>query len=407
MTNNGTNKPNSADQIPETQPSASIGEKTDQTGEKKSDVENAIDEAEKAALIPAKTATEINTLAARLVQSGEKLDENPEALDQAAKVLKEAGAVEKDIDEATLVLETDIDRKNAILNRLARTSNTPTANYQSNVGFYGVQARLDESKPGQPELLYHRGMLEELMCWAENKIRKANDLGGSLIGSLFRKGRREKVSIEQALIHSQELGLDGFRIENGLLVEDARDIRTGAMLDDVIRQDESGQGNQFLKGIGKVEAIEAASLCLAETHKRSKVGIGEVLANDLVLKIEEGKLIGARLTFPDTCYEESVDQLEQKATDMLDFCFSLGSAGMQSGGLEKAREFISAGLSKYDLEMTKMAMRALLNERPAATGHNMVRLGYDRVKDKKVVFEEIRKIVDTILAEQSPKVQAV
>lgn len=406
MTNNGTNKPNGSDQIPETQPSGIIENKAEQTGTKKSDLENVINEAEKAALIQAKTAVEMNALAARFANSGDKLDENPEALDQAAKVLKEAGAVEKDINEATLVLETDIDRKNALLNRLARTANTPTANYQSNVGFYGVQARLDESKPGQPELIYNRGMLEELMCWAENKIRKANDLGGSLIGSLFRKGRREKVGFEQALIHARELGLAGFRMENGLLVEEVSAIRTGAMLDDVIRQDEN-TGNQFLKSIGKIEAIEAASLCLAETHKHSKVGIGEVLANDLVLKIEDGKLIGAKLTFPDTCYEESVDQLEQKATDMLDFCFSLGSAGIQSGGLEKAEEFIRAGLSKYDLEMTKMAMRALLKERPAATGHNMVRLGYDRVKDKKTVFEEIRKIVGDVLVEQSIKVQAV
>lgn len=365
----------------------------------KRDAEELLKEAHQKGLLSKTTTDVVGVMVKLLIDRGIEPDKSPEALAEAAKVLIDLGAKKVSVGEQTLVFENEIDRRNAVLNGLSRSAVMPTLNYQSNVGTYGVEMRIDETNPEKPELVYHRGVLSKVQCWAENLIRKANDSNGGILANLFRKGKRSKIELEQSMEHVKELGLGGFRMENGLLMEEAADLRQGVMLDDLIRYQSGldGQQNKFLDSLNKIEAIRSAGATLADIHQRSKVGIGEVLANDLVIKVEDGKISGSRLTLPDTAYAPEVDELEQKATDMLDFCFSLASAGLQTGGLEKAKEYMEAGLADYNLDMVKLAMKSLLKDRPAATGHNMVRLGFDRVKEKAAQFEEIRKVLAVLL----------
>jgi hypothetical protein len=92
--------------------------------------------------------------------------------------------------------------------------------------------------------------------------------------------------------------------------------------------------------------------------------------------------------------------VEQQATDILDVCFSAGTAGIQTGGEAAseqeacARRNIRTILEGYDNDLVKVGMRTLLQYgRPHDTMHNKIRFGFDRVSDKNKAFVLIHRIV--------------
>jgi hypothetical protein len=131
-----------------------------------------------------------------------------------------------------------------------------------------------------------------------------------------------------------------------------------------------------------------------EVHKKSGGGMGELLANDVVLDADENKVKSARLSLPDARYEEGVSPEEQKATDLLDFCFSVASAGFQTGGEQQGRHNIQIVLKNYGDAKVKEKVVALCNEeRPNFSVQNKPRLGFDRLENAETVFARVREII--------------
>ena len=205
---------------------------------------------------------------------------------------------------------------------------------------------------------------------------------------------------------AKELGLEQYFSINdqGKLVEQNEDIRQGIMLDDLLRFHQREEDEyQFLKGFEAQisHALALTAEAVHAIHQQSGSGIGEVLANDIVLKVEEGQIVGARITLPDVAYRNEVEPLEQQATDLADLCFSLGSAGFQVGGEELARAHIQTVLENYDNDFVKTALKALVETRPHyGFITNRPRLGFDRVKNPKQTFEQVRAIVLETLNEK-------
>jgi len=160
--------------------------------------------------------------------------------------------------------------------------------------------------------------------------------------------------------------------------------------------------SEFLQGLDPNEAMRATATMLQDIHTTSGRGVGEMLANDVVLQIEDGKIKGARLALPDLKFEEGVEAVEQKAYDVLDLCFSVGSAGLQTGGAEngeaKAKNNISTVLGNYnDAEVKAKALELASAGIPQCTMHNKVRFGFDRVENKEEAFEKVRAIAVDVL----------
>ena len=331
-----------------------------------------------------------NVLTAYPDSPDNRLDKNPKALADAVDKLKEMGRQPVSNHGETIKAGNDTEKKIGELDMYLRSGNYKTANYESNVGIYGYSAT-EKVEGGSSTLEYRRSGLEKLIIMIENLISKADDRGGGIMENLNKPPIRSKIQLEEIETHAKELGLTNFSLnKDGILVEKADDLKSGAFLDDLLRLKKE---RPFLQKLSEMEAVKACSKTLATVHGSSKVGIGEVLSTDFVLQISENKITGARLTLPDKKYSADIPENEQKATDLLDFCFSLGSAGLQGGGKAMAEQYINEILANYPKgDITKEAAK-LIDKRPSPTSHNLVRLGYDRVADRETSFAQIKEML--------------
>jgi len=318
-------------------------------------------------------------------------EKNERILTIASDQLKAWGFKVNDIDRGTLKLETPVDKKAAEINELARQGAMPTEKYKSNVGIYGFET----TKKGDM-LEYKKTPLQNLIDKFANLLLIAGDSGGNIFTALFKKGIRRKQDMNGIADNINELGLSSdFEVDkqgNGVsaIREKTDDLKQGAFLDDLLRKG----GDDYLKQFDGVSAIKAATKMVADVHKKSNRGIGELLGNDIVLKVKDGKIEGARLTLPDAAYEKTVPVDEQKAMDLIDLCYSVGSAGMQRGGDAEAKKFIEAVIHTYPNANVKTAMKKLTAaSKPYSTLYNMTRYGFDRVKNKDDAFKKVAKMV--------------
>jgi hypothetical protein len=310
------------------------------------------------------------------------------------------------IDQNSLIAKDAVDKCNEAMRR----GTMPTDNYPSNVGYYGFDVLHDGNRT-----IYSQSGFGKLMLAVEKWFYKKRDSG-----TLFGRSLREKLTgsghPSQIIERVKKLGQQQYFSLNddGQLEEDNADLRSGASLDDLLRfQDRQESNYQFIRDLkGKIDdALVIGTRTIQKIHETSNGGIGEVLCNDLVLQVEGGEVIGARLTLPDTRYQEDVDALEQKATDLSDLCFSAGSAAFQvggeAGGETMAQRYIGKILSSYDDDMVKTALRSLVKSRPAY-GYftNRPRLGFDRVENPREAFERVRAIIIELLTQSPPQLPA-
>ncbi len=307
-------------------------------------------------------------------------------------------------------------------NKIMRRGNFPTEEYLSDMGYYGFDVKHDFDKK---ETVYSQSTFGRLMLTLEKWFYRKRDSGS------LRKGRtvREKITgknhapqiVERAKVLGQE---QYFSLnDQGQVVEKTSDLTGGASLDDLLRfhkredapaihkkmtekeREIAAKGYQFLRDLApQIEnSLAMSARTVQRIHEQSGGGIGEVLCNDLILQLDNGKVTGVRLALPDVQYAEGVDALEQKATDLADFCFSAGSAGFQVYGEDQARSYIRTILSNYDDEMVKSALLATVPSRPHY-GYitNRPRLGFDRMKNSKQVFEQVRQLIIDELHKKPP-----
>jgi len=321
-------------------------------------------------------------------------DEDPEVLRSVIDLLEDWGFRPIDNDSGSLVIESESERKAAKINELVTQGKMPTIKYKSNVGLYGFKV-----EPVEGGILYIKPL--DVVNKIEDRLRVSGDRGGK-ITDFFRKGVRRRANLQEAKVNIQELGLQAYFTDfSSGIVETTEDISKGFMLTDLLgNRDDRG----FLAKFDRWNAVKEASRMVAQVHSSSKRGIGELLTNNIVFGVTENKMSNPRLTFPNITFSEDVEALEQQATDMLDFLFSVGSTRRSATGeidFNLARMYIHAVFDGYglgrdgrDVEMVKRAIRALSEQgRPFLTLHNGVRLGFDRVKNKKEAFERIRGLI--------------
>ena len=322
-------------------------------------------------------------------------EENPRVLNLVSDQLKDWGLTVVDVERSSLAIENDHDEAVAKVNERLRSANMPTQKYKSNVGIYGF-----EMSGGQGWMEYRKNALQGVIDMFENFMRTAGDEGGNIFSALFYLLMRKKSAMNEVAKNVKELGLeDSFSIvrENNSIVgvrENITDFKDGIFLDDLLRK---GGTDSYLKNFDSVGAIQSAVNMVADVHQKSNRGIAELLGNDVMLKVKDGKIDGSRLTLPDMAYESHVAVEEQQAMDLLDFSFSVGSAGMQKGGEAEAKKYIEDALSAYPHANVKAAMKKMVSDgKPHPTVYNKARLGFDRVQKKDDAWKMIKSLVQSV-----------
>lgn len=328
----------------------------------------------------------------------EKLDEDPRIYDLAARQLEAWGYKKTDIHRKDLVLDTEQDKEAARLMELLRRGNMPTEKYSSNVGIHQFTTEMRDGK-----LVYTKSRTDTVVSQIENFLRIVGDTPATsvtevgMLRALYHDYVRRKVDMDKVAQNVNELGLTEFfqpQMEGGKVVtitEKIDDVRSGAMLSDLLRlQAES----PFLQGLDIGEALAMATQMIEYVHQNSNRGIGELLGEDIVIQVKDGKIVGARLALPDMKYEDGVEEVTQKAYDLLDFCFSVGTAGMQKGGQIQAEFNIRTVLSNYKDPIVKAKVKELAHQAlPERSMHNNARLGFDRVENKEKAYGIIGQLV--------------
>ena len=269
-------------------------------------------------------------------------EENQQPAVAAALTALESHRVASRIDKKSLAANDDLDKCNDALRR----GNCPTENYPSNVGYYGFDVQ-----HGEEVSTYTQSGMGRLMLGLEDWFYKKRD-GGALLGKSIRRKISGKGFGEKILDRAKELGQgERFRLdEDGNLTEKNDDMRSGMLLDDLLRFGKRTEPEyQFLRDhAGEIDrALELTAQMIAQTHRTSGKGIGEVLCNDIVLKVEDGKIKSKMAAYTLIAIGRI---LKDKARVILvsggitaDTAFKIGFlwAGSQGEAIKKAKEFFA------------------------------------------------------------------
>lgn len=274
----------------------------------------------------------------------------------------------------------------------------PTQKYKSKVHYFGE--KVTPYTEGKLEHKINNGPFDPEIRAVEAFLLELDDK---------RQLRRKAHNVNEVYENVESLGLTKyFQMDGGKLIENADDLKTGAMLDDVLR---SQKDSQFLHQVDPLEAIKASAAMITEVHRHvvqhgKGGGIGELTGNNVVLQLDNNaKITGARLTMLTSVYIDKGDKLclTQRATDLNDLIFCIGSAGIERGGEEAAKTYIETFLKNYKNNAVKDQARELLKSGiPAKTLHNITRYGFDHVNDKDKNFGRVREIALQILENIEP-----
>ena len=339
-------------------------------------------------------------------------EEQQTALAEAASMALTPFDRGANIDEKSLVARDAVDYSN----KKMRSGNFPTGRYKSTVGYYGYEVQHQLDKDDKPlKTTYSQSKFGQMLLGLEKWMYRLRDSMG-----ITGRGLRTKLTgpgFEQAIMdHAKRLGQDEYYSigGDGSLQEDTENLKNGAVLDDILRlQGRTEPEYKFIQELKpQIDEILARSTQeVARIHQTADRGIGEVLCNDLIIQIESQekahKVKGVRLALPDVKYREDADVLEQKATDLADLCFSVGSAALQTGNLALARHYLEIVLAGYPDSLVKSALLAIIPTRPRyGYFSNRPRLGFDRIEKPRESFESIREIVMELLKKPVPALPA-
>lgn len=333
--------------------------------------------------------------AVRSPDGGAQLENNEQVVGAVVEQLKKWGFTPQDVHEKSLVLDSQTRVLTAEANKLLTSGKYPTGKYPSNVGLYSSEIQYDEAAG---ELVHTQGAKPAFFNLIENVTRGGSDNGIGTFSGLFRSNPRAKGNLDTIANNIKVLGLESHFsvVRKGEKVieirEKAEDLGEGVFLDDVLRL---AADNPYLQQFDPKEGIALAAKLAKDLHGRSSGGIGELLANDVLLQVENGRFKGARLGLPDMRYSEKVDKLEQQARDVLDLCFSVGTAGYQTGGAKRMAEYIDDVIVNYgDVDVIKEVVR--LSSLNIPSNSLPVRYGFDRVKDPDKVHDEIHEAIQKL-----------
>ena len=290
-----------------------------------------------------------------------------------------------DIDRKTLSTDTETQKLSEIHERV-RLGKLPLP-YDTNQGVYGYKTKVDGNY-----FIYEKGFTEKVLDTAEGVLMSADDLGWTALHSY-----RRKATVKEISARIKELGLEqryqttanGFR-------ENINNYQNEVSLDDLLRY--QGQpGYEALSQVNILDGIQQAAKLAANIHTTKKNYIGQFIANDILLNVKD-KQNPATLTLPDVISDNKSDILKKQATDLMDMCFSLGSAGLKNNGATGAENYINHFLESYSKEskgnFTLIALKSLLESGMPKFNplHNKMVYGFDRINDPQKAFEEVRAL---------------
>jgi hypothetical protein len=170
-------------------------------------------------------------------------------------------------------------------------------------------------------------------------------------GTKRRRGNSEEIA-ENAKALGLEEYYDVSPDNDGVEIKDQDLYTKGIALQDIYRADLID--SEELKDVDRFDALKEASIYLNEVHQKADQGIGEVLLSDIIYKEKNNEEVsGPVLNIPDIIYnkDKETSEIDQKATDMLDFCLSAGIEELRrSEDFESVNEAIKTIVSNYENE---------------------------------------------------------
>lgn len=184
---------------------------------------------------------------------------------------------------------------------------------------------------------------------------------------LFPGPKRYRGSNQEIAQNAQRLGVDSYYGLNpwGIEVKKPEIFTKGIALQDIYRSDQIN--SDILKAIDRFESLVSAAQYLKNTHDQFGP-IGEVLPSDIIFQSSEnGKVINPILNIPDIIYNpekypDPTKQLtERKATDILDFLFSIGLEELRRSpeNWDSAKQALNTIINNYGDETIIKAVKSL------------------------------------------------
>jgi len=189
-----------------------------------------------------------------------------------------------------------------------------------------------------------------------------------------------------------------------LIIKNPDFFKKGIMLLDIVSPSgvEDPETQEKLKEYDLNEAIKMSSELLGKIHSQGSCGIGEFLPHDVMLSED---MTESRILPPDIVYYDNTSVNEQKALDLLDFCYSLVAVRLvelkksdntqsEKFHTSEALQLIQVVLDSYPRkDILDTALRLDNRGRFALSAHNNARLGFNDIDDAKDVYARIRATI--------------
>ncbi|PIV90608.1 hypothetical protein COW46_02185 [Candidatus Gracilibacteria bacterium CG17_big_fil_post_rev_8_21_14_2_50_48_13] len=291
-------------------------------------------------------------------------------------------------------MENQEDEEGKVLNSVLTKDTLPTGKYESDVGIYEWSAGIQGNS-----IIFQLSLLDRIVGAVARHVYRVDD---NSFKSLRHKASEAEVYDN---VIAMQLGshfgytpriprlmeLYGGYESVPYITELLDDYKDGVLLDDLLRKTD----RRYLGNFSAEEGIRMAGALVKEIHRCTGRGIGELLTNDILLRVdvqEDGTcaLKDARLTLPDSIYEEHVPTITQKSMDIVEFCFSLCSAALLKN--LDPQTFLQVFFDSYCIndELRSGVLQQLERGFPRQTFHNLIKLGFDRLQEKKKRFEDAR-----------------
>jgi len=158
-------------------------------------------------------------------------------------------------------------------------------------------------------------------------IKHPRELLKRLPGKVEAKRYRAQTPAETYKI-VEKLGLTNYfgPHEKGLIFKHPEILSEGTSLLDIFRQDVIG--NTELRKIYRSQAIQSATEYIKQIHNERKSGFGDLRILNIIFQKREGERVSnPTLLLPNVQYNPNLNipLKEQKATDLIDFIFSIGA----------------------------------------------------------------------------------
>lgn len=259
------------------------------------------------------------------------------------------------------------------VNKVVNESYLPNKNFESTVGVYGGKLKVNENNR---MVFDNTGMVSKIDKFGDAVLRTYDEHMMKNPAEVLKNHpkwffkflapgtKRYRGDSEEIAENAKALGLDEYYDvspdNDGVEVKKQEIYTEGVALQDIFRSDLIN--SEELKEVDRFEALKEASSYLNEIHTNANQGIGEVLPSDIIYREKNDKEVSKPvLNIPDIIYnkDKETSEIDQKATDMLDFLLSIGIEELRrSEDFESVNRAVETIVSNYDNEKVLNMVRS-------------------------------------------------